>query len=199
MKLEVSERARETGARQVGDTELEMDRLLEEVILMRQSACTVEGMQHVDSPSSSLANDWSSGPEMKLQVPVVRDLCHMLVGIISDLQAIVDVEFQDSKRLERAALIESGAGAIIARRGGRDIVLLLQKLRADLDSSIHVQGQQRSLNKSREIELEELRQHSERLCAQLTALNGSSSISPFSAGSPLRRWQGSALRRRRRG
>lgn len=180
-KLEVSQAAREEGASQVAKIEVDMDRLLQEVTVLRQHHPCAEA----SDADASHRHVNAAEEEVKSHVVLVKDLCHILVDIISELQSAVDVQSHDNKRLKRALLIESGAGAIIARSGGRDVISLLQKLRADLDASMQVQTQQRNLNKSREAEMEELKFQSERLCAKLMGLNGSNALPSFNAGSPL--------------
>jgi hypothetical protein len=175
-QLRDSEAAREAGAKQLDDTESKMDMLVNVNIAKFKQAAT-----ETANGARDRADKQQRVQQLLLETRSneLPHLCLVLVGIISELQQISDQQCRYEKRIQRALLIESGAGAVVSRRGGKDVISLLQKLRSDLDVSMLAQSEQRSLNRSREMELEELRQQSGHLCEQLQTLHGSAGISPF--------------------
>jgi hypothetical protein len=156
-------------------------------------AALVKTIEHMIDAQRTLQDKISFiGHDVVLGAQQLLDLCAELSNVISELFNALEAQSRHDKRVKRALFIESGAGAIVARRGGTDVLLLLQKLRSELDASMNAQTQQRSLNNSREIELEQLRQQSGSLCEQLQMLHGSTSpfnrvVRPSDMGSPTSR------------
>jgi len=179
-KLCFSEAAREEGARQVGETENTMESLLQEVGNLKEAATATVIERKTDGTMA--CNE--KRKQFEKSASQFAGLCNGLIDVVSELQDNVDKLARKEKRVQRALLIESGAAAVLARPGGKDLIPLLQKLRSDLDVSMSAQSQQRDYNRSREMELEQLRRQSSILNDQLQSLHGSNGMSPFTPRSP---------------
>ena len=106
-------------------------------------------------------------------------------GLTQDLAGLKDAHTIESAKVQSGDdVVQKSLPASIPL--SKDLILLLRKMRSDLDESMQDQVQLRSVNKSREAELRSLKQQSSILCDQLQALSHGSvgGLSPFAPRSP---------------